>query len=53
MRPYPVVVPTPLLDQHLGFPQRVEHLAVQQFIAQLDTSGIPTIRRAKAAGWPS
>jgi hypothetical protein len=28
-------VPAPLLDQHLGFPDRVEHLAVQQLVAQL------------------
>ena len=35
MRSHPVVVVPPFLDQHLGFPERVEHFAVQQLVAQL------------------
>ncbi len=30
-----VVVPAPLLDQDLGFSERVEHLHVEQLVAQL------------------
>jgi len=35
LRAYGVVVNPPLLDQHLGFSERVEHLGVQQLVAQL------------------
>lgn len=35
-----VVVDPPLLDQHPGFGQCVEHLAVKQFIAQLAVDGV-------------
>src|ERR1039457_5822817 len=35
MRPYRVVVHSPLLDHHLGLFQRIEDLATQAFISQL------------------
>lgn len=34
MRAYCVVVPSPALDDDLGFPKRVEDLAVKQFVSQ-------------------
>jgi hypothetical protein len=37
--PYGVVVLAPLFDQHLGFLERVEHLAVQQLVAELAVEG--------------
>lgn len=40
MRPDRVVVLTPLLDHDRGLCQRVEYLAVQQFIAQLAIEGL-------------
>ena len=35
VRPHRVVLPSPSLDQDLGLRQRVEDLAVEQFVAQL------------------
>src|SRR5271167_3320809 len=35
MRPYRVVVHSPLFDHHLGLLQRIEDLALQAFISQL------------------
>src|SRR5271169_5746130 len=35
MRPYRVVVHSPLFDHHLGLLQRIEDLAIQAFISQL------------------
>ena len=40
MRPNGIVVTAPTLDYDLGFPQRVEYLAIEQFIAQ---AGIETL----------
>jgi len=35
VRPFGVVEAPPVFDQHLGFPQRVEDLAVQALVPQL------------------
>ncbi len=51
MRPGPIVVAPPFLDQHLRFPERVEHLAVQQLIPQLG-SVTPIARTASATDLP-
>ena len=34
MRPYGVVVASPVLDDDLGFTQRIEDLSVEQFVPQ-------------------
>jgi hypothetical protein len=47
VRPNGVVVTTPALDDDLGFPQRVEYLAVEQFVSQA-TSLTPIWRIASA-----
>ena len=46
-----VEVPAPLLDQHLGLSERVEHLAVQQLVPELG-SVAPIARTASATGLP-
>jgi hypothetical protein len=40
VRPERVVVASPLLDQDFGFRQRVEHLGVEQLVAQLAVDGV-------------
>ena len=35
MRPEPVVVPSPISDQHLSFKQGGEAFAVQEFVPEL------------------
>ena len=50
MRPHPVVVPPPALNHNLCFPQRVEHLAIEQFVTQprvetLDIAVLPRTAR--------
>ena len=47
MRPNGIVVTAPTLDDDLGFPQRVEYLAIEQFIAQ---AGIETLDVAVLPG---
>ena len=46
MRPYRVVVHSPLFDHHLGLPQRIEDLALQAFILQLAVEAltVPALR---------
>ena len=34
MRSYPVVVPPPALNHNLCLPQRIERLAIEQFVTQ-------------------
>ena len=50
MWPYGVVVPAPALDQHLGRPERAEHLAVQQLIPELAVEGVLWDLAMDAAG---
>ena len=50
MRPHPVVVPTPTLNHNLCLPQRIEHLAIEQFVTQprvetLDIAVLPRTAR--------
>ena len=40
VRPHVVVLPAPALDQHLGFLQGVEDLAVQHLVSQLSIEGL-------------
>ena len=40
MWPDSVVVTAPLLDQHLGLLQRVEDLAIEQFIPELSVEAL-------------
>jgi hypothetical protein len=35
VRPDGVVLSSPAFDEHLGFPERVEDLALQQLVAEL------------------
>ena len=44
MRPNSIVVTAPTLDDDFGFPQRVEYLAIEQFIAQ---AGVETLDVAR------
>ena len=39
MRPSRVVASAPLLDDHLGFPEAVEDLAIEAFIAEYAIEG--------------
>jgi hypothetical protein len=39
MGPEGIVLPTPALDDDLGFPERVEDLAVQQLVPKLSVEG--------------
>jgi hypothetical protein len=45
-------MPPPALDHDLGFCQRVEHLAVEQLVAEYVTSLTPIARTASATGRP-
>src|SRR5215204_6430610 len=51
MRTLAVVVPPPAFDHDLGLRQRVEDLAVEQFVPEL-TSVTPIARTASATGRP-
>src|SRR3712207_1221837 len=51
MRTVAVVVPPPAFDHGLGLRQRVEDLAVEQFVPEL-TSVTPIARTASAPGRP-
>ena len=51
MRPNGIIVTAPTLDYDLGFPQRVEDLAIEQFVTQA-TSLTPIWRIASAMLWP-
>jgi hypothetical protein len=51
MRTDGVVVTAPAFDDDLGFTQRVEDLAVEQFVTQA-TSLTPIWRIASAMPWP-
>jgi hypothetical protein len=48
--PYGVEVAAPLLDQHLGLPERVEHLAVQQLVPELAVEALHVAVLPRAAG---
>src|SRR5271163_2242405 len=55
MRANSVVVPTPALDDDLGLAQRVEDLAVEEFVAQarieaLDEAVLPRAARGDVGG---
>jgi hypothetical protein len=41
MRANPIVVPSPTLDEDLGFAQRVEDLAIEKLVAQARAYGPP------------
>ena len=50
MRPDGVVMPTPSLDQHLSFLERVEDLAVEQLVSELAIEGLIEAVLPRAAG---
>jgi hypothetical protein len=50
MGPDGIEMLAPLLDQHLGFLERVEHLAVQQLIAELAVEALDIAILPRAAG---
>ncbi len=49
MRPNGIVVTAPTLDYDLGFPQRVEDLAIEQFIAQAGIEALDVTVLSRAA----
>src|SRR5271156_7170858 len=50
MRPYRVVVHSPLFDHHLGLLQRIEDLALQAFILQLAVEALTVSVLPRTAG---
>ena len=55
MRAHGIVMPPPALDDDLGLPQRVEDLAVEQFVPQsgveaLDVAVLPRTARRDVGG---
>ena len=50
MRPYRVVVHSPLFDHHLGLLQRIEDLAIQTFISQLAVEALTVPVLPRTAG---
>src|SRR5215472_1318412 len=56
MRPDSIVVPSPTLDDDLGFAQRIEDLAVEKLVAQacieaLDKAVLPRAARGDVGGY--
>ena len=51
MRPNGIVVTAPTLDYDLGFPQRVEDLAIEQFVTQAGIEALDVAVLPRTAGF--